>query len=66
MKKERGQGGSGSHQPFERSVYTLMDIAKSGGNSAATFNVMNYGAKGDGRADDTQVNITSLQAFLLT
>ncbi|KAF3444640.1 hypothetical protein FNV43_RR14333 [Rhamnella rubrinervis] len=56
MKKERGHGSS-SHQPAARSVSTLMGdiyLAKSGGKSAATFNVMAYGAKGDGRADDTK------------
>lgn len=48
---------------FTDSYYISPDgtmATQKGTSSAATFNVLDYGAKGDGHTDDTKVSIRSL------
>lgn len=73
MPKERGHGSgsSSSTRHHDRSLATLMagdnfatqKKAPSSGGNSATFNVLHYGAKGDGKADDTQVFPSTISSF---
>ena len=45
----------GKHWKQTKASFRRQMAARQQGGSSATFNVLNYGAKGDGRTDDTKV-----------
>lgn len=66
----RHRGGSGSSRLMGSGDVVGASLASKGGASkggdgSGNFNVLDFGAKGDGRTDDTKVNLGLLIIFII-